>query len=251
MYPVLAIALGVLVRNGVNKKVLVKIVTILLAMLLAVPWIAAYRDSSVYLGSNHSAFGARLSAFASVIVSDRLGYRLKAVGREFYACSDGFLFTEKNKDRPRVGLEGLDLNSIGSIIKPGVLSKAKVVKNDGSAIAQDLMGVDIAGWFPCVTTPGDLFRRAGDRGLVLGGMAMGLLLVLLDRLWRLAIVSNTSTFALLMSCISVSYLQLNLSGTVRDLIWTIGWDLPKYVVIALVAGMSIRLAVRVDANREA
>lgn len=246
MYPLLAVALGVLVRQGVNRKTLVKMIGILLAMMVAVPWIAAYRDSSVfYSGKAHTALGSRLSAFAEVLVSDRLGYRVKAIGREFYACSDGFLFTKRNKNRPHVGLEGLEVDSIGSIIKPSLLSKGKVVKNDASKIAQSLIGVDIAGWYPCITTPGDLYRRGGDQGLVLGGMAMGLVLVILDRLWRLAITSNVSTFTLLMSCISVSYVQLNLNGTVRELIWMIGWDLPKYVVIALLTDMTIRMIAKV------
>jgi hypothetical protein len=248
MYPVLAVGLGVLVKNGVSKKVLVRVIASLLAMLVAVPWIAAYRDSSAYLGSDHTAVGSRLSAFTRVIVSDRLAYRIKALGREFYACSDGYLFTDENRKNTRVGLEGLDIYSLGSIIKPGLFSKKKVVKNDGAEVAQRFIGVDIAGWFPCITTPGDLLRRAGERGLILGGMAMGLVLVILDKLWKLAVTSNTSTFTLLMSCLSVSYVQLNLNGTVRDLIWTIGWDLPKYVVVALLIGFAIRMTAREEPN---
>ena len=95
-----------------------------------------------------------------------------------------------------------------------------------------------------MTTPGDGFRRGGLPGVMYIGVVFGAVIMLIDQIWIVLISRGMSSMTLLICALPVSYIQSNLHGTVRDLLWNFGWDMPKYVLLCFCVGVGIEVVAR-------
>lgn len=239
LYPVVMMFMGYMCMSIKQIKVLISGALLLIFLGFAVPYMAAYRDSPAMMRSHNDVIG-RFTSLVQGVEKEKVGYRYMALGREIYACSDGFVLETAESKEERVendGLGDINLRTIAKILLPRWISGNKSFeKGDGANIAKRLMGVTNDAWFPCITTPADLFRRAGWNGVVVGGGIMGLVIWCLDALWIAAGDRKKSLESLLLTVLPVSYVQSGLYGTVREVLWQLLWDLPKYIVAILVLG---------------
>lgn len=234
LYPLVMLTLGSVVALRVRKKAIVAGFIVIVAMLPIVPYIAAYRDNPKVHETMSKDVVGRVSLFLNGVTKERYNYRVSALGREIYACSDAFIFRPESVDT-RVGFGDLNLEMIGNTLRPRWISeKQDYEKLDGSKIAQELIGTQIRGWFPCISTPADLWRRGGPLAVYVGGNIVGILMIVCELLWLKQVRSENSIFSVLLVGFPVTYYQFPLSGTVREIIWMIGWEVIKYVAALLV-----------------
>lgn len=245
LYPVVMMIFGAILTGMRNKKMVIGAILTGMLIVSSLPYIAAYRDS-VGMQSDYRDWGGRLKAFISVRNSDELGYRVQALGREVYACSDSFLFTPRNRNKRGVGFRDIDLERMAGLLVPRVISEEKrLEKNDGSRIAQSLMNTNIANWFPCITTPADLLRRGGYTAVGVGGLLMGTLIRALETGWQWVGERISECTKTLLLVLPASYIQSGLYGTVQETVWQIGWELPKYVAVIVLLGWVTRITYQV------
>lgn len=242
LYPVIMVYVGYLCIAVEIRKGLVCGALMVLFMGVAVPYMAAYRDSAAMVETNHRDISGRLNALLTGVDSERVVYRYMALGREVYACSDGFIVEAAvNRNLMKVGIDDIRLGDLGRILLPRWMSKDKrFEKTDGPSIAKGLMGVENKNWFPCITTPADLFRRGRWTGVVAGGAVMGVLMWVFDRSWLRVGGRCKDLTALLMTVLPVTYVQAGMYGTVRELIWQLAWELPKYIILFWGIGKTLR-----------
>lgn len=234
LYPLAMLTLGTVVALRVKRKAIVGGFVVIVLMLPVVPYIAAYRDNPKLQETTSMDVVSRVSLFLNGVTRERYSYRVSALGREIYACSDAFIFRPESVDT-RVGFGDLNLETVGDTLRPRWMSKKKdFEKLDGSKIAQELIGTQIRGWFPCISTPADLWRRGGPLGVYVGGNIVGILLIVCELLWLKQVRSENSMFSVFCIGFPVTYYQFPLSGTVREMIWMIGWELIKYIAALLV-----------------
>lgn len=233
LYPIVMVYIGYLCIGLKTRRVLIYGALLVTLLIVAVPYMAAYRDGITMVGKNHRDIKGRLSAYLTGVQSDRVVYRYMALGRELYACSDGFVVSASERQGMiKAGISDLSLKEIFKILLPRWVAKDQTYeKGDGASIAKRLMGVEKRNWFPCITTPADLFRREGWTGVMAGGAFMGALMWILDRAWIEVGSRCRSLDTLLMTVLPVTYVQAGLYGTVRELIWQLMWDLPKYIIL--------------------
>lgn len=233
LYPIVMVFAGYLCTAVETRKVLIYGVLLVSLIGVAVPYIAAYRDSAAMGGTSHRNIRGRLGALLTGVEGERVVYRYMALGREVYACSDGFVVeAAEEKGLARAGISDLKLESLGRILLPRWISKdKKYEKADSASIAKGLMGVEKRNWYPCITTPADLFRRERWRGVIGGGALMGAILWFLDSRWLELGRKKRNLETLLVTVLPITYIQAGMYGTVRELVWQIAWELPKYIVL--------------------
>lgn len=235
LYPIAVIALAWLATININKTAMLRIVITMALVLCSVPYLAAYRDSGNFSKTEHNDLIARTNVLLRGVDGARVAYRFKALGRELYACSDAYLFDSRNQDAKRAGLQDINL---GALLTPRIISRhKKLEKDDGSAIAKSLMGVRNSRWFPCMSTPGDLYRRLDWKGVFLGGTAMGIVLFCLDSSWIWMGGQKPGVVSIMLTMLPISYVQSGMYGTINALLWQLLWELPKYVAIVYCLGV--------------
>ena len=242
LYPLIMIFFGI-ICNGLERRKLIVYGALLISMLgIAVPYMAAYRDGASMGQTSHRDIQGRLGALLTGVKTERVVYRYMALGREMYACSDGFIVeAAKRKNQKRVGVSDIRLRDLGKIWMPRwIASDQEYEKGDGASIAKELMGVENKTWFPCITTPADLFRRERWLGVLAGGGIMGMIVWFVDRLWLEAGRKRRCVDTLLITLLPVTYVQAGMYGTVRELIWQLAWELPKYVILFWGLGKGLR-----------
>ena len=241
LYPVVMLMLGWITIEKRRGRLITGLSLALLISAITVPYMAAYRDSQAFRQSSHRNVIERAKAIFAGVDYSRIVYRFQALGREVYACSDAFLFVPENKRHLGAGFVDIDVDLITDTLKPRWLSSnKKLEKFDGAAIAQRLMGVRNKTWFPCISTPGDLWRRGGYLSLLVGGCLMGCILYGLDYGWARVGSTYGGAAAVLVTLLPVSYIQSGLFGTLREILWQLSWDLPKYLVICIMVSIVIR-----------
>ena len=248
LYPFVMLMLGSVVALKASKRAVIASMIIIGLMFPVVPYIAAYRDNPGVNATSSRDLAGRIGLLINGVSRERFEYRLSALGREIYACSDAFLFKPENV-KTRIGFDDLDIGMVRRMLVPRLMSSKKdFEKLDGSNIAQDLMGTQIKGWFPCISTPADLWRRGGPVTVFLGGTVVGLLMVVFQLLWIRQLRSRNSMFAVFCVGFPATYYQFPLSGTVREVMWLVCWEVVKYIaaflVITRVAGALIGLRVK-------
>lgn len=241
LYPVVMWFAGYLCVGMKPKKMLVMGMILVALLGVSVPYMAAYRDGETTSSKSHRDIIGRLTSLVTEVDSKKVLYRYMALGREIYACSDGFVIEDAQSGQVKDGVNDLDIGLVGRILVPRWMADdQKYEKGDGSRIAKRLMGVRNDNWYPCITTPADLFRRERWIGVGLGGALMGILIWFLDRIWLAVGVKERSVETLVLTVLPVAYYQAGLFGTVRELIWHIAWDLPKYLLLVLLIGQICR-----------
>ena len=246
LYPLVMMFLGYICISIRQTKILMSGALLIVFLGLAVPYMAAYRDSTAMQKKNHSDVVGRMAALVQGVKKEKIGYRYMALGREIYACSDGFVLEDADRrevKKKTSGFSDLNLNTVSRLLLPRWISDEKSFeKGDGASIAKRLMGVTKSTWFPCITTPADLFRRGGWYGVVIGGGVMGFVIWCLEALWLQAGEGKKSLESLVLTVLPATYVQSGLYGTVREVIWQLLWDLPKYVVAIVALGRIARWA---------
>lgn len=253
LYPLVMIFLGYMCVSLKQTKILIVGALLMVFMGSAVPYIAAYRDSPAMKSKSHSDVIGRLTSLVQGVERDRVGYRYMALGREIYACSDGFILEAAASERVEIKSQGfgdLSWKTIVRIVLPRWISDDKSFeKGDGANIAKALMGVKNSTWFPCITTPADLFRRGGWNGVIVGGGVMGFVIWCLEAWWIRAGIRQKSIESLMLTVLPVTYIQSGLYGTVREILWQLLWDLPKYIVAIIVLDRMARRVGRLFASK--
>lgn len=234
LYPLVMLFIGYVCISMKPREIV--LIGALLVMFAgsAVPYMAAYRDSSSMRSKSHDDIMGRLGSLIQGVERERVVYRYLALGREIYACSDGFIIEDvNNRDNKakRPGFKDIDLNTLKNLLLPRWLSQDKSYeKGDGAVIAKELMGVTNRTWFPCISTPADLFRREGWAGVITGGSVMGFVIWCLEMLWIRVGEKRRNIETLLLTVLPATYIQTGLYGTVREVLWQLLWDLPKYII---------------------
>lgn len=246
LYPVVMMILGAMVVTRARKRVIIAGLLSIALLAPAVPYIAAYRDNPGLGKTPVHDIRGRISLLVNGVSKERFEYRMSALGREVYACSDAFIFKPVNKDK-RAGFRDLDLDVVVNTLKPRVFdTKKSFEKLDGSSIAQRLMNTQVAGWFPCLSTPADLWRRGGAFAVYVGGILMGVLLVVCEMAWLWHVKSSYRIFSVLCVVYPVTYYQNPFGGTVREVFWLASWDLIKYIAVLLVVSLIVEKWVRLN-----
>lgn len=243
LYPLVMVYVGYLCIAVEIRKVLVCGALLVTLMGVAIPYMAAYRDGAAMRETSHRDITGRLGALLTGVKAERVIYRYMALGREVYACSDGFVVEAVEKrDIMKVGMKDIGLGDLGKILLPRWIGKDKKYKKaDGASIAKDLMGIENRNWFPCITTPADLFRRGRWTGVVAGGAVMGVVIWVFDRSWLKMGSRGKDLGTLLMTILPITYVQAGMYGTVRELVWQLAWELPKYIILFWGVAKIIRL----------
>lgn len=162
------------------------------------------------------------------------------LGRDLYACHDPYLFTPENANEPLAGSMGL--GSLFYLWVPKHILPDRPVLFDGHLIAKQLQRIELSSWtdvwFPCFSLPADLMRRWSVQGVLLGSFLVAASLQILFRLWYRSISISGSTFQLLLFLLPATYLQSFPFGTVSETLWSLLWELPKYLVVIWILGIS-------------
>ena len=228
LYPLLytLVGMGAVVR----KEILVKW-TIGFALLatVMVPGMAAIRDLPSYenFGSTSLIERALLYVRPSSY-GENMTRRLFAMGREVYACSDGFVY--RDADNERYGFGDMNIEDLGRLALPRFMGGHKE-RMDGSRIAQQYMGVWKETWFPCITLQADLYRRGGTIAIAAGGLVFGAGLYILDKCW-IRVYRGSSMFNIVLTILPITILKTAPTGTVREVISFVVYEITKYVIIA-------------------
>lgn len=235
-YPVLMSYCGLWVTS-ISKRFLCGIgICMATIFLIAAPVIYGIRDTAAFQGAKDwtgkvNAIGTTLTAPEPIIEKARW------VGRDLYACHDPFLFTHNNEENLKQGWRGL--HSLLYLWIPNSLMKNRPVIFDGHLIAKRLQGIsEMEGrfWYPCISLPGDLYRRWSWQGIFLGGSLISIVFWGLCRLWYKSASYSKGTFRFLVLMLPVSYLQSIPLGTVQETAWGLLWELPKYLVTLFLIG---------------
>lgn len=238
MYPILMLVIGWLVAAGSVKGAVKSLFLVSLLVLVSVPMIAAFRDTSEFNKTFQHDLLGRINGLISLEQRPELvTRRYFTLGREVYGCSDGYVYKAEKELSDEVGFGDMGWNRIVNQIVPAFLGGSKE-KFDSAGIVQDLIGIErIKSWYPCLYTPADLYRRGGIFAVMFGGIVYGLVLSILTMLWSNYVFKDFTGYGqLLVWALPVSIIQAPPAGTVLEVVWVILWEIPKYIVAALIMG---------------
>lgn len=228
LYPLLYTLVGMaaVVKKGVFIRL---IVGFALMVAVLVPGMAAIRDLPSYgrYGSTSMLERALLYVRPSSY-GENIKTRVFALGREVYACSDGFVY--RDSDGKRYGFADISIKEVAKLALPRFMGGHKE-KMDGSRIAKEYMGVKRETWFPCITLQGDLFRRGGAIAIAIGGTIYGAGLCVLDVCWQ-RVSRGNRMFNIVLTLLPITLLKAAPTGTTREVISFIFYELTKYVAVA-------------------
>lgn len=240
LYPLIMMWIGWILCGAEKKRIAAVTFALVMALVVSVPVLATYQDSEAIRTTSPTDVIGRAKGMFGEIDGARLRYRFQALGREVYACSDAFLFLERNEYLRNAGYSDLTPALITKLIVPRILSKnKKFEKGDGSEIAKKSIGVVNPTWFPCITTPADLWRRGSYMSVALGGMVVGIVIQLIQKVWLWVGARGRGLGVFLIILFPASYVHYGLYGTLREFIWQIAWDMPKYLVIIVVMSLIV------------
>lgn len=228
LYPLLYTVVGM--AAVVRKEVFVRLI-VCFALLVAVlvPAMAAIRDLPSYGGYGSTSMLERALLYVKPSsYGENMRTRIFALGREVYACSDGFIYRDSSSKR--YGFADIGVKEVARLALPRFLGGNKE-KMDGSRIAKEYMGVKRKTWFPCITLQGDLFRRGGAIAIAIGGILYGASLCLLDFCW-LKISRGNRIFNIVLTLLPITLLKAAPTGTTREVISFVFYELTKYVAVA-------------------
>lgn len=235
LYPVIYIGLGTFAI--LRKRDLAKLAIILMAICaISLPTMSALRDMPEY----GSLSGTQRLALLGRLFDDgsSLKRRVQTIGRDIYACSDGYIYKEGKRKSAGAGID-IDM---GKIMKHGIprILGGSEKKSDGSTLAQGYMNSDVKDWYPCITFPGDMFRRFKWVGVVVGSSVCGFVVLVADRIWQ-SLRYARGTWALILVLLPVTLLRTAPTGTLKEVTGIYPWELVKYAVICALVGYAIEM----------
>lgn len=251
-YPLMMIVIGlILIREISLRRLLLIGIAAGLVLLLLLPILEAVRDSDSFKESKLSSPIERIIGIKKSLgrVGAGFAYRAPQLGRQLYACSDPFLYVKRNEKRLDSGFG--DYSRVLRSALPSALSGG-VETFDGPRLAKELIGVEKPGWFPCLSLPGDLYRRGGYVATFLGGLVFWMVVAALKIAWSAVVSRNSmSVFSFLVFLLPATYLRNAPLGTVSEVAWMLGWDLMKYIIVFVIIDRVMRvLQVSLNMNQK-
>lgn len=244
LYPALLMILGMWFLVKDKKRILSIVCAFVIIAASVSPIIVATRENALFRSATN--IETKYQALVSVL-SERKFMLAKTrwLGRDLTGCHDAFLFTENNLKRPRAEFKGLD--TLPYILLPKHLFPKRPVIFDGHLIAKTLENAQESQWsrvwFPCITLPGDLYRRWGWIGVYIGSSLCALIIFVYIRLWCINVAGHGSTYAMLLYLYPSTYLQSFPFGTVSETCWSLFWEIPKYLIVFMILGKVIDMLV--------
>lgn len=234
LYPVVYVGVGTFgaIKRGWLKGVFV---VILAVCTVSLPVMSAIRDMPEF---ERLSGVQRISLIGKVFENDSsIKKRVQTIGRDIYACSDGFIYRDRMSEAEGFGKDLGPNEVIGHMI-PKIFGGTSI-KNDGSVIAQRYMGSNVSDWFPCITFPADAFRRFRWGGVLVGSCVFSLITFATDRVWSRLRKISTGSWALLMVLLPITFLRTAPTGTVKEILGIYPWELLKYTIVCIVVGWLI------------
>lgn len=164
------------------------------------------------------------------------------VGFSYYGHMDPHLFNDYSQSQPRVGFSGLQ--NLAYVLIPRALMPTKPELNDGHLIANEIRNLPEAGLyrgryvsFENVTFEGDLYRRFGWPGVIMGSILFGVFFNLFCRLWYLNADLNSNIAVILLTLMPSTFLQGVPLRSVSETGWNWLYEMPKYAIVFLMIGI--------------
>lgn len=237
-YPSLLLVAGLWLASG--KTILLRklLLCVTISFLLLSPLIQVMREMPSFRGAE--SLGDRIDAVQSAVMSpQKLTKKALWIGRDLYACHDPFLFNPSSQSFVDAGFSGL--SSLKYLLVPRHIYPEQPPIFDGHIIVKKILGVTdktygSQAWFPCLSLPGDLYRRWGYSGVITGSLLTAVIVGGIGRLWYTYTLKPQNSFQLLVFIYPCTYLQGFPFGTVSETMWYLLWDLAKYLLLFFVIG---------------
>jgi hypothetical protein len=248
LYPILYAVIGIWLTPISARALRLIIGATLIFGLVAIPSIEIYRGLEGFRTADRADPGARLTlllnASQQLTRNLNLPTTLTQTGSSLYACSDGYLFEEPARSRPRAGWHRMQ--SLLTAWLPDLLAPKTVPVRDAHIIAEEIRGrsrreAETMTYtsFSCVSLGADLYWRGGWPIVVLGSALAAIAYRLVSSLWYRH-ASWSSTWQILLLLYPATFLTMYPAGSIGETAWLWMWDLPKYValigVICFIAG---------------
>jgi hypothetical protein len=251
LYPILYIVLG-LWLTPISARIQRSIViSAIIASLIAIPGINIYNSMLRSESSTGNSFSSRFRALSQVgqqlITSNTFPGHMKRTGLSLYGCSDGYLFQEPARSRPRAGWHRMQ--ALLTAWLPELLAPKTVPVRDAHIIAEEIRGrsrheAETMSYtsFHCVSFGADLYWRGGWPIVALGSALAAIAYRLVSSLWY-RYAGWTSSWQILLLLYPATFLTMYPAGSIGETAWLWMWDLPKYVaLIGLVCFIAGRLS---------
>ena len=243
LYPILYAALGLWLTKIPVKTIRILFAIILVVAITIIPTIAIYRGDPEFQTADRGNYIARASILGKVakklITQSDIPSLLSNTGRALYACSDGYLFQEPAASRPRAGLHRMEALLTAWI--PSLLIPKTIPVRDSHIIAEEARGssrleAETMNYtsFNCISLGGDLYWRGGWFGVIIGSSLAAIAYRMLSSLWYRN-ASWDSAWQILLLIFPATFLAMYPAGSVGETAWLWMWDLPKYVVLLILA----------------
>ena len=239
LFPILYAVIGMWM-TPISARVLRLIIgSTLIFGLIAIPSIQIYRGLEGFRTADRSDPGARLtllmSASQHLTRNQSISTTLTSTGISLYGCSDGYLFEEPARSRPRAGWHRMQALITAWI--PELLAPKNVPVRDSHIIAMEIRGRSRAeaesmtyNSFPCVSFGADLYWRGGWQVVVVGSALFGIAYRMLSSFWY-RYAGWASAWQILLLLYPATFLTMYPAGSIGETAWLWMWDLPKYVVL--------------------
>ncbi|MBM5784078.1 MAG: hypothetical protein FJ076_04375 [Cyanobacteria bacterium K_DeepCast_35m_m1_288] len=250
LYPVLYAVFGLWLTPIPVKIQRIIIISSLITSLVAIPGINMYesllRSDAGTSISFTTRYKALLQAGQNLAASNTVPFLIKRTGLSLYGCSDGYLFQDPARSRPRAGFHRMKATVTAWV--PELLVPKKVPVRDAHIIAEEIRGRSrkeaetmYYTTFHCVSFGGDLYWRGGWPIVAVGSALAAIAYRLVSSLWYRH-AGWGSVWQILLLLYPATFLTMYPAGSIGETAWLWMWDLPKYVVlIGLICFISSKL----------
>lgn len=239
LYPLVYAVIGMWLTPISARLLRLMIGSTLIFALVAIPSIEIYRGLEGFRTADRGDPGARmtllLNASQQLTHNLNLPTTLTQTGSSLYACSDGYLFEEPARSRPRAGWHRMQ--SLLTAWLPDLLAPKTVPVRDAHIIAEEIRGrsrrkAETMTYtsFNCVSLGADLYWRGGWPIVVLGSALGAIAYRLVSSLWYRH-AGWSSAWQILLLLYPATFLTMYPAGSIGETAWLWMWDLPKYVVL--------------------
>jgi hypothetical protein len=147
-------------------------------------------------------------------------------------CSDYLVYRDTPKIIPHAGWQRID--AVLYIFQPTVLNPKKPSLLDTGEVSALYTGGKISSRHSdCITFNGDLYRRFGWTGIIIGNLIFGIfyssIFKLLFILYNKNLSKKISIYFLLLILFTCGFIVGMPNGTLLSTVWIWLWELPKYI----------------------
>lgn len=237
IYPGILIICGIWIF-GKGSSILKKgIISLLVVSLFLIPFINAYRISTSFNNSKASNLVERFFILAEGFkyfskVNASTESPIYTTGKSLVGCSDYLVYRDTPKIIPHAGWQRID--AVLYIFQPTVLNPNKPSLLDTGEVSALYTGGKISSRHSdCITFNGDLYRRFGWSGIIIGNLLFGIFYSSIFKLLFILYNNNSSKinsiYFLLLILFTCGFIAGMPNGTLLSTIWIWLWELPKYI----------------------